>query len=317
MVISYILFFLGLFLLVKGANWIVDSASSIAKRIGVSSLVIGLTVVSLGTTLPELAVNLFASFSGSSEIVFGNIIGSNVSNILLILGMVAMIKGVRLRSETIWGEIPFALLAAFVLFVLTGNLFSDKTFLTRNDGLILISLFVVFLYYIYQVAKKDNRNFSVNSIIDSSSWKITLKLIFGIVGIYFGGKLVVDGAIFIAGQLGLSEYLISATIIAIGTSLPELVVSIVAVTKGNPDLAVGNIVGSSILNIFWVLGIVPVLSPLAIPAFVGVDIAIMFLATLLLFALMFTGGNHELKKRDGGILLLFYVLYLLMVIVRG
>lgn len=317
MVITYVLFVLGLVFLVKSADWIVDSSSSIAKRLGVSSLIIGLTVVAFGTSLPELVVNLFAAFSGSGEIAFGNVIGSNIANVLLVMGVVACFGNIQLKRETIWHEIPFALLAGFVLFVLTGNLFGAKEFLTRDDGLILLGLFGIFLYYIFSLAKKENKNLDVSDIIDKSNWMIGAKLVLGLVGIYFGGQWVVEGAVFIAGQFGLSEFLISATVIAIGTSLPELAVSVVAVMRGNIDLAAGNVIGSNVFNIFWVLGIVPLVSPLNIPAFVGFDIGVMLMATLVLFVFMFVGKRGELSRAEGIVLLLGYVSYIWFAIVRG
>jgi len=178
-------------------------------------------------------------------------------------------------------------------------------------------LFAIFIYYIFQTAKKDKKKVSLSREINTTNWKIVLKLVAGLVGIYFGGRWVVDGAVFIAGQLGLSEYLISATIIAIGTSLPELVVCIMAVLKKNIDLAVGNVIGSNIFNILWVLGIVPFVGVLSIPSFVVFDIAIMFLATVLLFAFMFIGEKHGLTRRDGIIFVSIYVLYIVFLIIRG
>jgi cation:H+ antiporter len=317
MIVTYLLFVLGIGLLVKGADWIVDSASSLAERFGISSLIIGLTVVAFGTSLPELVVNLFAAFKGSGEIAFGNIIGSNIANILLVLGFVACFGVVKLKRETVWYEIPFALFVTFVLFVLTGNLFGTKEFLTRNDGLILLSLFGVFLYYVFFMARKGRDDFDISTVVDKEGWKIGLKMVLGIAAIYFGGKWVVGGAIFIASQFGLSEFLISVTVIAIGTSLPELVVSLVAIMKKNADLAVGNIVGSNIFNVAWVLGIVPLISPLRIPASIGLDIGIMFLVTLVLLIFMFAGGKHELRRADGVLMLLFYVLYIWYVFIRG
>lgn len=317
MVITVFFFLLGIFLLVKSASWIVDGASSLARKLGVSSLIIGLTVVAFGTSLPELIVNLFAATEGAGEVAFGNIIGSNITNILLVLGIIAMIGGVYIKREIIWEEIPLALLASFVLFVLSGSLFGGKDFLTRNDGLILLSLFGIFLFYIYKITELRGRNFNINSVIEHSGVSIALKLILGTIGIYFGGRLVVEGAIIIAGQLGISEFLISVTVIALGTSLPELVVGAVAVLRKNADLAVGEIIGSNIFNIFWVLGIVPLIAPLAIPTFIAFDIGVMFLATLILFILMFVGHKHELRKVDGAVLVLFYILYIWFVIARG
>ena len=315
----YIFFVIGLYLLVKSADLIVDSSSSMAKKLGVSSLLIGLTVVAFGTSLPELVVNIFAAVEGVAEVSFGNIIGSNIANILLVLGVTATIGTIRVKSETIWKQIPFALLAVFVLFLLTSRASSiGGGFLYWNDGFILLAIFVFFLYYVFQTSKKDKRkNIGVRKEGVDSNWKIGIKLLLGIVGIYFGGKWVVDGAVFVATQFGLSEYLISATIIAIGTSLPELVVCIVAAVRKNLDLAVGNIVGSNIFNILWVFGIIPFIAPLRVPSFVGFDIGVMFLATLLLFIFMFFGKKHKLSRKDGAVFVLFYLLYIGYLIARG
>jgi len=317
MVITYLLFILGLVILVNSANWIVDSSSSIAKKLGVSSLIIGLTIVSFGTTLPELVVNLFAAFNGNGEIAFGNTIGSYIANVLFVLGIVACFGNVRLKRETIWHEIPIALFAAFVLFILTGNLFGTKEFLTKDDAFILFGLLGIFLYYVFSMAKKGNKNFNISTVVDRSNLLIGLKFLFGIIGIYFGGKWVVEGAVVIASQLGLSEFLISVTVIAVGTSLPELVVGIVAILKKNPELTVGNILGANVFNVCWVLGIVPLITPLSIPAYIGVDIGIMFLSMLILFIFMATGEKHELRRKDGILMLLLYSLYIWYVVVRG
>jgi len=310
----YILFVLGIYLLVKSADWIVDSSSSLAKKLGVSSLIIGLTIVAFGTSLPELVVNVFSAFKGAAEVSFGNIIGSNIANILLVLGITATIGTIKIKSETVWKQIPFALLSVFVLFLLI----SRGDFLFWNDGLILLAIFAVFLYYVFQMSKKGEgkKIGSVKEKVDSNL-KIGIMLVMGLVGIYFGGKWVVDGAVFVATQFGLSEYLISATIIAIGTSLPELVVCVVAALKKDLDLAVGNIVGSNIFNILWVLGVIPFIAPLRVPKFIGFDIGVMFLATLLLFIFMFVGKKHGLSKKEGVVFVLLYLLYIVYLIVRG
>ena len=321
MVINYILFGVGIFLLIKGADFIIESSSSLAKKLGISNIIIGLTVVSFGTTLPELVVNLFALSKGSSEIIFGNVIGSVISNVLLILGITTLITNVKVRTRTVWKEIPFALLACFVLFALTSKVFFDSSgYLRWNDGLILIALLAMFIYYVYQSAVEERKRIPLVEEPDISGWKIGIKLIIGLAGIYFGGRWVVNGAVFMAQQLGLSEFLISATIVAVGTSLPELVVAIVAAFRKNVDLAVGNIIGSNILNILWVLGIASIIKPIVIPQFIYIDIAIMFGTMFLLFLFMFIGKKRKhyvLNKKDGIAFVLFYVLYVVYLISRG
>ncbi len=316
--VEYGLFILGIYLLIKSADWIVDGASSLAKKLGVSSLIIGLTVVAFGTSLPELVVNVFAAIKGSGEVAFGNIIGSNIANILLALGVTAVITNVKVKSDSVWKEIPFALLSAFVLFALASKMFfGEGEFFNRSDGLVLLGLFGVFLYYTFRKAGEDKlKNDESKKDVGSNS-QILFRLIIGLIGIYFGGKYVVDGAIFIAGQLGLSEFLISATVVAIGTSLPELVVCVVAALKKNIDLAVGNVIGSNIFNVLWVFGVIPFFGVLKIPKFVLVDIGIMFLVTLVLFLFMFVGRKHELRRVDGILFLLLYILYICFLIHRG
>ena len=315
----YLLFAIGIYLLVKGADLIIDGSSALAKKLGVSNLIIGLTVVAFGTSLPELAVNVVATIRGASEISFGNIIGSNIANIFLALGITVLIGNIKLKSSTVWKEIPFALLSTFVLFLLSSKVFFGigNQFLTRIDGLILLSLFAMFIYYLFRMAKGDKKDEEFDNVVDESNWKIGAQLILGVVGICLGGKWIVDSAVFIAGQWGLSEYLISATIVAIGTSLPELVVCVVAALKGKMDLAVGNIIGSNIFNILLVLGITPFIGLLKIPQFIGFDVGIMFLATLLLFIFMFVGKRHELNKKEGIAFVLLYILYILYIILRG
>jgi len=314
----YLLFVLGLVFLVKGANWIVDGSVSLARRLGVSSLVIGLTVVAFGTSLPELIVNIFAVGAGAGEVVFGNIIGSNIANILLVLGITALIAKVPVKNSTIWEEIPFALLAVFVLFVLTEKLFLGAgSFFTKGNGLVLLSLFAVFIYYIFISVSKGRKRIAFPEESREGNWDIVWKLVLGLVGIYFGGRWVVEGAVFFAGQFGISSFLISATIIALGTSLPELVVSFVAAKKGNVDLAVGNIVGSNIFNILWVFGVIPFFGKIFIPEFVSFDIAIMFFATLILFIFVFVGKKGELSRSEGLVMLLLYILYIWFLIWRG
>tara|TARA_B100002003_G_scaffold115881_1_gene107087 strand:+ start:307 stop:1269 length:963 start_codon:yes stop_codon:yes gene_type:complete len=319
--IEYILFFLGIFFLIKSADLIIESSISLARKLKVSALVIGLTVVAFGTSLPELIVNLFAAFNNSPEIVFGNIVGSNIANITLVLGIVAVISSVKVKTETIWKQIPFALLAAFILFFMSSDaIFGvEDHFLTFGDGLILLSLFTIFIYDIFKSSKKGNQeisHFEKNRAPEKNK-DIFIKLLLGFIGIYFGGKWVVSGAVFIASQFGFSEFLISATIIAFGTSLPELVVSIVAALRKNIDLAVGNVVGSNVFNIFWVLGIVPLINPLKIPSFIAFDIAVMFFVTLLLFISMFTGKRHQIRRKEGAFFIFLYVLYISSILIRG
>lgn len=318
----YILFAVGIFLLVKGADYLVEGSTSLAKKLRVPTLIIGLTIVAFGTSMPELIVNIVSAIKGTGEVAFGNIIGSNISNILLILGIAALITNLKIQHSTIWKEIPFSLLAIIVLFVFSNVFFLDKlniNSLLRTEGIILLLFFVIFLYYVFELVKRKKLQFEDKKIEikKHSGVVIFLMILGGSVGLYFGGKWTVEGAISIAQACGLSQFLISATIIAIGTSLPELITSITAALKKDVDLAVGNVVGSNIFNIFWILGVSAIIKPIPFPSFINIDLIILLFATLLLFLFMFVGKRHELERWQGIIFLLIYISYIAFIIIRG
>lgn len=318
MVITYILFVLGIILLIKSAQWLVGGASSLAKKLGVSTLVIGLTVVAFGTSMPELIVNILAAINNAPGIAFGNIIGSNMSNILLVLGATAIIYNLRIEKTIIKRGIPFAFLSIILLFILANN---GARIVSRLDGVIMLIFFIIFLYYTYHVFKSSKANKkkqkSKTKVQKHSNFIITLMILGGLIGLYFGGKWTVDGAILIAQQFGLSQFLISATIIAIGTSLPELITSITAVLKKDSDMAIGNIIGSNIFNILWVFGITSIISPIKTPSFINLDMIILAVATLVLFLFMFLGKKEKLERTQGIILVLFYIAYIVFIVLRG
>jgi len=319
---EYILLVSGIAFLVKGAHYLVEGASSLAKKLGMSTLVIGLTIVAFGTSTPELLVNIFASINGSTGVAFGNIIGSNVANILLVLGVVAIIAPIKVKSSTIWKEIPFALLAVVVLFVASNQVFIDKInieILTRVSGLLMLGFFGIFIYYALGMARTSRADLESQKkdIEKRDNYTILFLITIGLAGLYLGGKWTVDGAILLAENFGLSEFLISATIIAIGTSLPELATGFVAAKKGDIDLAVGNTVGSNIFNIFWILGITAIISPIAIPDHINTDIIILFFVTLFLFFTIFLQKDKTLSRKEGIMFLLLYVVYIIFLIYRG
>jgi len=320
--IEYILFFIGIFLLVKGADYLVEGASALAKRLGVSTLIIGLTIVAFGTSMPELIVNILAALQGATEVAFGNIIGSNISNIFLVLGITAIIRDIKVHYSTTWKEIPFSLLAVIVLFVISNKFMIEGLrvpFITRVDGIILLLFFLVFIYYAFLVVKRSRTEIEKETINipKRNLFMIWLMILGGLIALYLGGKWTVEGAIFIAQQFGLSQFLISATIIAIGTSLPELVTSITAALKKDVDLAIGNIVGSNIFNIFWILGITSIIRPISIPTFINIDIIILGIATLALFLGIVIGKKHSLDRKEGVAFVFAYIVYLAFLIIRG
>lgn len=313
------LFFVGFLFLIKGADWLVAGSSSLAGKLGISSLVIGLTVVSFGTSAPELTVNLLASMQGNTDIAIGNIVGSNIANILLILGISALIYPLAVQKGTVWKEIPFALLAVVVFGVMANDVFFDgntTSALTRIDGIILICFFVVFLYYIFSIAK-SSKSEADEAVAHMPMSKSLAMISGGLVGLVVGGKWIVDGAVSFATQLGVSEALIGLTIVAIGTSLPELATSAVAAYKKNVDIAVGNIVGSNIFNIFWILGISAFITPLPFSDTLSFDIWVVIGATMLLFLALFVGRKHVLERWQGAVFVVAYLAYTLFLIIRG
>ena len=318
--LAYMLLILGFVLVIKGAGFLVDGASSLARRLKVSDLVIGLTVVSFGTSLPELCINILASINGNSEIAIGNILGSNIANILLILGISSIIYPLAVTKGTVWKEIPFSLLAIVVLGILANDKVIEQdslSALTRIDGLVLLSFFIIFLYYIYGIAK------SIPGLLEHippnavGLVKISALMVVGLFCLTLGSKWIIDGAVHMATSLGISESVIALTLVAVGTSLPELATSAVAAYRKNVDIAVGNVVGSNIFNIFLILGISPILHPLTFTAPSNVDIAVAVGATLLLFLWMFTGKKRILDRWEGVVFVILYAAYILSLFVRG
>ncbi|MGV8152339.1 MAG: calcium/sodium antiporter [Candidatus Nanoarchaeia archaeon] len=320
--LEYILFIIGIFFLVKGADYLVSGSSSLAKKLKVPSLVIGLTIVAFGTSLPELVVNIISAIKGNGDIAFGNIVGSNIANILLILGISSIITHLKVQKSTTWKEIPFSLLAAFCLFVFAGVPLFDSLELNsiyRFEGIIFLLFFLIFLYYVFELARKNKKEMSDQKLeIKSMSYsKILVYILGGLVLLYFGGKWTVEGAIQLARLFGMSEYFISLTIVAVGTSLPELVTSIIAAVRKDADIAVGNVVGSNIFNIFLILGITTLIIPISIPLFAIIDLIFLLAITLLLFVFMFIGKKHEIDKWQGVLFLVLYALYIIHLIKRG
>lgn len=310
--LTLILFVLGFVLLIKGADLLVKGASSIAKGMQISPLVIGLTIVSFGTSAPELIVNLFASTSGKTDLAIGNILGSNIANVFLILGISALIYPLTTKKNTVWKEIPFSLLAAVLLAVLVNDFLidgSDFSGLTRIDGIVLISFFIIFLYYTFGIAKVKGEN-DESDISQYSNSRSILYVLLGLAGLTFGGKWIVDGAVQIAAYFQMSESLIGLTVVAIGTSLPELATSAMAAYRKQSDIAIGNVVGSNIFNIFLILGISSTVNPLPFHPDSSMDIAMTILASLILFIVLFIGKKHVLQRWQGGLMLFIYVSYL-------
>ncbi|PLX24957.1 sodium:proton exchanger [Candidatus Parcubacteria bacterium] len=314
---TYILFIVGFYFLIKGADWLVDGASSVAKKFKVSDLMIGLTIVSFGTSAPELIVNLFASFQGSSDLAIANVVGSNISNVLLILGIAALIYPLSVRKGTVTKEIPLSLLAAVVLWFMANDAMIDKvgeSALTRIDGAVLLMFFIIFLYYTFGIAKIEG---SGDEIKEHPGWKSALMIVAGMIGLGLGGQWIVNGAIEIAQKFGMSESMIGLTVVAIGTSLPELAASAVAAAKHKADIAIGNVVGSNIFNVFWILGLSSIIKPLYFSPMLNFDIYFMAVITVILLAFMFIGHRNVLQRWQGGALVGIYAAYIIYLVIRG
>lgn len=311
--LTYFLFLLGFVLLIKGADYLVKGASAIARRFKISDLVIGLTVVAFGTSTPELFVNILASAQGNTEIAIGNALGSNISNVFLILGISGIIYPLSVSKGTVWKEIPFGLLAAIVMGLMANDRIidgSDFSMLTRIDGLVLLAFFTIFLYYSFSIAKQiEGMDDHVPAKIDGFA-KAALMVIGGLAGLTLGGKWIVDGAVTLAHSFGMSESLVGLTIVAVGTSLPELATSAMAAYRKNVEIAVGNVVGSNIFNIFLVLGLSSTIKPLPFQTRSNFDIGVVILSSLLLFLFMFTGKKRSLDRWEGILFLLLYSGYI-------
>ena len=309
MVLNIILLIIGFVILIKGADLFVDGASNIALNFKVSKMLIGLTIVAFGTSAPEFAVSVKGLLSGSFDIVLGNVIGSNILNILLILGVAAMIRPLVVKSNTVKKELPITLLITSLFAVLLSDNLFDKSMsnnFTRGDGIVLILFFLVFIYYLINLMR--------NKVEDSTDEKVLslpksfFYTFIGLVMIIFGSNFVVDSASYLAKAFGVSERIISLTIIALGTSLPELVTSVMATKKGEYDIAIGNAVGSNIFNIGIVIGLpVTILGGISKITFSYIDLIVMVVTALMLY--LFSKNDYKISKREGLSFLILFVVY--------
>ncbi|MBG9444349.1 calcium/sodium antiporter [Cytobacillus firmus] len=317
---SYILLIIGFSLLIAGANFFVDGASKIAGFLKISPLLVGLTIVAFGTSSPEATVSILAALDGNADVAIGNVVGSNIFNITLVVGVTAMIFPLKVESATIRKEIPFTLLATAALMIFISDAYLDSissNMVSRSDGLVLLLIFAVFIYYLFEVAR-ENRSSTGSSPVKTSTsqWtKQSLLTIAGLAAIIFGGDLVVKSSTEIALSLGMSKTLVGLTIVAIGTSLPELVTSVAAAIKKESEIALGNIVGSNIFNILFVLGASAAISPLPVDPKMFIDITLLILITLVL--LIFSRSHYAIGKYEGGFLAVSYIMYLIYIIMRN
>lgn len=323
-ILSIFLIIIGFILLIKGADFLVEGSSNIAKRFHIPEIVIGLTIVSIGTSLPELLVSINSATKGYSDMSLGNVIGSNIANFLLILGVSAAIRRLKLKRETRYIEVPMCILYT-IIFTIVCN---TDNMITRPEAVILLVFFNIFIGYTVAMGIKgekfDEEPLTKEEEEDegktkeekqSSMIQNILQIVLGIVALKFGGDFIVDNATIIAERLNISEKIISLTIIAIGTSLPELVTSIVAAIKGNSDISVGNIIGSNIFNMTFIIGIASLIKPITYNISYNTDLLILFAATVLLFLFQYIPPKKMMSRRNGFMYLICYILYMIKVFV--
>ncbi len=310
---SYFLFLLGFVLLIGGANWLVDGASAIGRKYNIPDIVIGLTIVSFGTSLPELIISLFSSTEGATDLAISNVLGSNIFNVFIIVGVSALISPINVGSNTTWKEIPYSLWAAILLGISSADILLDgaaTNVVSRIDGLVYLGFFVVFIFYSYNASKTGEVLGNEQDHKDLPMNKSVLLIIVGLIGLYIGGRWIVDGAVDVARLFGMNEALLGITVVATATSFPELVTSIVAALKKNSDIAIGNALGSNIFNIFLVLGISATVTPLPFKVEMLPNLYMAIFANIALFMFILTGKGKRISKIEGGMLVAIYVAYI-------
>lgn len=318
MIANILLILLGFALLIKGADFLVDGSSSIARKFHIPQIIIGLTIVSIGTSMPEMFVSLTSSIEGYSDMAMGNVIGSNVCNLLLILGLSTVIRPVKFQKETRLIEIPMCL-GISIVFMILCNIGEG---INRIDGIILLTLFAIFITYTIIMGlkgekfdKEDNEE-DEKTVKDIPVWKSILYVILGIIALKFGGDFTVDNAVIIANHFHISEQIISLTILAIGTSLPELVTSVTAAIKGNSDIAIGNIIGSNIFNMLFIIGATSLIKPISYSLSYNIDMWILLGGTLLLSLFPIIPPKNKMNRPNGAIYLALYAIYMVIMFVK-
>lgn len=314
MTLAIILLIVGFIILVKGADFLLDGATSLAKKMAISEIAIGLTVVAFGTSSPELVVNVLSSLKGHHEMCFGNVIGSNIFNILVVLGISGLAFPISVKKNTVKKEIPFLLLGTIFVFALSNNFCFNGTGLSRIDGVLLLISLIIFFVYVIGISKAPASE-EYNIIIYNNK-KTIMYIVLGIMGLFIGGEMVVKNAVKIATLLNVSKKLIALTVVALGTSLPELVTSVIAVSRKRYDLAIGNVIGSNLFNMFMVIGLTAVINPLSFDYSFNIDLYFLIIVTLIFFIMMFTGRKRKLDRFEAFLFVVMYILYLIYIINR-
>ena len=302
----------GLALILLGANGLTDGAAAVAKKFRISDLVIGLTIVAFGTSAPELVISVMAALGGSADMAIGNVVGSNVFNVLMIIGVTAMVLPIKVGRGTLSKEIPLVILASFALAFCANDMWLDggtTNAISRIDGLILLCFFLIFMRYTFAIARNGGDETEGEKIKEMPIWKSVLFIVGGLAGLVFGGQFFVDGASGIASALGVSESTIGLTIVAGGTSLPELATSVTAALKKNSGMAVGNVIGSNLFNIFFVLGCSATISPLPMGGINNIDMLVLIGSALLFWMVGWFFKKRTITRVEGALLVVCYVAY--------
>lgn len=323
MLLNIIFIIIGFVLLIKGADFLVDGASEIAKKFHIPEIVIGLTIVAIGTSMPELVVSVTSALEGHSDLAIGNVIGSNIANMFLILGVCSIIKPLIFKKETRLFEMPFTIFSTIMLFFLCINGSGEQiNTITREEGIILLAFCILFIIYNLIMAKKGEEFDQEENILELRTeenkkvplWESLFGIIVGIIGLKLGGDLVVENSVEIAKILGISEKLISLTIVAFSTSLPELITSIAATRKGETDMAIGNILGSQIFNILLIIGVSAALTPINYSKSYDSNIILLIVGSIMLGLFPFIGNKNEMTRSNGIVFVLTYAIYLVSIV---
>ena len=308
--IDILILLLGLGLILVGANALTDGASAVAKRFGISDLVIGLTIVAMGTSAPELVVSVTAALNDSAELALGNVVGSNVFNILAIVGCTAMVMPISVGKGLMSKELPLVILSSLVMWAVASDTLLDgeaANVVSRIDGILLLAFFAIFMRYTFSIAKADSPD--TEEIKPMPMWKAALWIIGGLAGLIFGGRYFVDGASGIARSLGVSESVIGLTLVAAGTSLPELATSVVAALKKNPGIAIGNVIGSCLFNVFFIIGTAATIAPLPLGGITQTDMLTLVGASVLLWFFGLVIGDRKITRVEGTFMVLCFIAY--------
>ncbi len=320
MIIDIILLIVGLVLILGGANYLTDGAAAVARRFGMSDLMVGLTIVAFGTSAPELTISIMSAIDGNTGIAIGNVVGSNIFNTLIIIGAVAVARPIKITGGIMSKEIPLVVLSAAALLAMGSSKWLDGTtpVISRVDGILLLLFFAIFMRYVFSQSKQKMPETSENSNetkpVQTALWKSVIFIIGGLAALIYGGDLFVDKASAIASSLGVSDAIIGLTIVAMGTSLPELATSLTAAIKGNSGIAIGNVIGSNIFNIFLVLGCSATIRPLPFGAISEIDLLVLFASCVLFWIFGWFFGNRTINRAEGGLLVAGYIAYMIYLV---